>query len=146
MNDRIARQRQIVTEHIRGENAKDWQTVYGTFVQGDAAHFEVIPMGAVFRGIDGVRGFYQMIAAAFPDFQIEVQSEHVVPGCSILEVLISGTHKGEFAGVPPRGNPVRLPLAAFYTFDAASEKLLSERVYFDLATLIAQMQAAPPAA
>ena len=53
---------------------------------------------------------------------------------------------GEFAGVPPRGNRVRVPLAAFYTFDATSEKLLSERVYFDLATLIAQMQAAPTAA
>lgn len=56
-------------------------------------------MKAVFKGIEGVRGFYQAIAAALPDLRIEVQSEYDVPGCSIREVVISGTHKGEFAGV-----------------------------------------------
>ena len=143
MNDRIARQRQIVAEHIRGENDKDWAAVYGTFVQDDRAHYDVVPLGAVFRGIDGVRGFYQSIVAAFPDFHIDVRSEYDFPGCSILEVIITGTHQGDFVGVRPLGNAVRIDMAAFYTFDDTSERLISERIYFDQATLIGQMQPKP---
>jgi steroid delta-isomerase-like uncharacterized protein len=145
MNNRVARQRQIVAEHIRGENDKDWEAVHRTFVRDDRAHYDVVPFGAVFKGIDGVRAFYQSIAAAFPDFHIDVQSEYDVPGCTILEVVITGTHKGEFVGVRPLGNAVRIDMAAFYAFDDTSEKLISERVYFDQATLLAQMQRRPTA-
>jgi SnoaL-like polyketide cyclase len=94
MNDIIERQREIVARHIRGENEHDWAAVYDTFVQDDRAHYDVVPLGAVFKGIEGVRGFYQSIAAALPDLRIEVRSEYDVPGCSIREVVISGTHKG----------------------------------------------------
>ena len=75
MNDIIELQRKIVATHIRGENEHDWAAVYDTFVQDDRAHYDVVPLGAVFKGIEGVRGFYQSIAAALPDLQIEVLSE-----------------------------------------------------------------------
>jgi len=60
-----------------------------------------------------------------------VRSEYDFPGCTILEVVITGTHKGDFVGVRPLGNAVRIAMAAFYTFDETSEKLISERIYFD---------------
>jgi len=75
-----------------------------------------------------------------PDLQIQVRSQYDVPGCSIREVVISGTHKGEFAGVKPLGNLLRIELAAFYTFDAGSGKLISERIYYDQASVLEQMQ------
>ena len=146
MDLRIKRQREIVAEHIRGENEHDWPTVFGTFVQDNRAHYDVVPLGARFNGIEGVRGFYQSIAAAVPDLHIEVTSEYDVPGCSIREVVITGTHEGEFGGVKPLGNAVRIEMAAFYTFDAESGKLISERIYYDQASLLAQMQAPPKAA
>jgi len=89
MSDIIERQREIVTRHIRGENEHDWATVYDTFVQDDRAHYDVVPLGAVFKGIEGVRGFYQSIAAALPDLRIDVFSEYDVPGCSIREIVIT---------------------------------------------------------
>src|SRR6202011_3524945 len=92
------------------------------------------------KGIEGVRGFYQNISAALPDLRIEVQSEYDVPGCSIREVVISGTHRGEFAGVKPLGNAVRIEMAAFSTFDAPSEKLIAEKIYYDQASALQQMQ------
>jgi len=140
MADTIERQREIVAKHIRGENEHDWPAVYDTFVQDDRAHYEVVPLGTVFKGIAGVRGFYQSIAAALPDLQIEVLSEYDVPGCSIREVVITGTHRGEFAGVKPLGNMIRIDMAAFYTFDAASGKLISEKIYYDQASVLEQMQ------
>ena len=140
MSDIVERQREIVARHIRGENEHDWDAVYDTFVQDERAHYDVVPLGAVFKGIEGVRGFYQSIAAALPDLQIEVRSEYDVPGCSIREVVISGTHRGEFAGIKPLGNRVRIEMAAFYTFDTASEKLVAEKIYYDQAGALEQMR------
>jgi len=140
MDNMIARQREIVAKHIRGENEHDWPAVYDTFVQDDRAHYEVVPLGTVFQGIEGVRGFYQSIAAALPDLQIKALSEYDVPGCSIREVVITGTHRGEFAGVKPLGNMIRIDMAAFYTFDATSEKLISEKIYYDQVSVVEQMQ------
>jgi steroid delta-isomerase-like uncharacterized protein len=140
MSDIVERQREIVARHIRGENEHDWDAVYDTFVQDDRAHYDVVPLGAVFKGIEGVRGFYQAIAAALPDLHIEVASEFDVPGCSIREVVITGTHKGDFAGIKPMGNTVRIEMAAFYTFDTAPEKLIAEKIYYDQAGALQQMQ------
>jgi steroid delta-isomerase-like uncharacterized protein len=140
MASTVDRQRRIVAEHIRSENAHDWHAVYDTFVQDDRAYYDVVPLGARFTGIEGVRGFYQSIAAAVPDLHIEVMSEYDVPGCSIREVVITGTHKGEFAGVKPLGNALRIEMAAFYSFDPGANKLVSERIYYDLASLLEQMQ------
>ena len=140
MDNMIARQREIVAKHIRGENEHDWPAVYDTFVQDDRAHYEVVPLGTVFQGIEGVRGFYQSIAAALPDLQIKALSEYDVPGCSIREVVITGTHRGEFAGVKPLGNMIRIDMAAFYSFDATSGKLISEKIYYDQVSVVEQMQ------
>ena len=146
MESTVERQREIVAELIRGENEHNWPAVYDTFVQDDRAYYDVVPLGARFKGIEGVRGFYQSIATALPDLRIEVMSEYDVPGCSIREVVISGTHQGDFAGVKPRGNKIRIEMAAFYTFDAASGKLIAERIYYDQAGVLAQMQGGPASA
>ena len=100
-------------------------------------------MGARFKGIEGVRGFYQSIATALPDMHIEVLSAYDVPGCSIREVVITGTHQGEFAGIQPLGNSIRIEMAAFYIFDAGSGKLIAEKIYYDQASVVGQMQAGP---
>ena len=68
----IERQREIVARHIRGENEHDWAAVYDTFVQDDRAYYDVVPLGARFKGIEGVRGFYESIAAARPARQRRV--------------------------------------------------------------------------
>jgi len=136
----IERQREVVARHIRSENEHDWPSVFDTFVQDDRAHYDVVPIGTSFQGIEGVRTFYHAIAAALPDLRIEVLSEYDVPGCSIREVVISGTHQGDYFGTKPTGNSIRVQLAGFYTFDEASGKLLSERIYYDQASVLEQMQ------
>ena len=122
------------------ENDHDWPAVYDTFVQDERAYYDVVPLGTRFKGIEGVRGFYESIAAAVPDLHIEVTSEYDVPGCSVREVIITGTHKGEFAGVKPLGNAIRIEMASFYGFDPGTGKLVSERIYYDQASLFGQMQ------
>ena len=140
MENTVENQRAIVAEHIRSENEHNWPAVYDTFVQDERAHYDVVPLGARFKGIEGVRGFYETIATALPDLHIEIKSEYDVPGSSIREVVISGTHKGEYAGFKPSGNKVSFEVAAFYTFDPVSGKLFSERIYYDQASVLGQIQ------
>jgi predicted ester cyclase len=141
MDPIIERQRAIVAEHIRCENEHRWPAVYDTFVQDGRAYYEVMPLGTKFPGIEGVRNFYDAIAAAFPDMHIEVVSEYDVHGCSIREVIITGTHRGEYMEFKPLGNKVRIDLAAFYLFNEDTTKLIAERIYYDQAGLAAQLQA-----
>lgn len=88
-----------------------------------------------------MRGFDQSIAMARPEMHIEVRSEYHFPGCSIREVVITGTHEGDFAGVRPLGNRVSIEMAALGAFDAASGKLVSERIFYHQAGMPAQVQA-----
>jgi steroid delta-isomerase-like uncharacterized protein len=141
MDSRVERQKKIVAEHIRCENEHDWPGVHDTFVQDDTAYYDIVALGMRFKGIDGVRNFYRTISTALPDLHIEVVSEYDVPACSIREVVITGTHKGEYLGLQPLGNKVRGELAAFYLFNKDSTKLIAERIYYDQAGLVAQMQA-----
>ncbi|MFN0119994.1 MAG: ester cyclase [Blastocatellia bacterium] len=135
-------------EHIRTENAKDWEGVYNTFVQSEAAYYDVVPMVTRFEGISGVRDFYQAITASFPDFQITVTGEHDTPGCSIREVMINGTHLGEYGGAPPSGNRVAFELAGFFLFGAGENagKIVAERAYFDNEILMRQIRGEADAA
>jgi steroid delta-isomerase-like uncharacterized protein len=146
MDDAVQKQRAIVAEHIRLENAHDWTGVRGTFVQDDRAYYDVVPMGTRFKGIDAVDNFYRAISNAVPDLRIDVVSEFDVKGCSIREVVLTGTHQGDYFGMKPLGNKLRVELACFFTCDADSGKLLAERIYFDQAGVVQQMQGAQPAA
>lgn len=145
-NGSIQRQRAIVAEHIAAENAHDWDAVANTFVQDDRAFYDVVPISTSFKGIEGVRGFYAAISAALPDMRVDVRAEYDCAGCSVREVVISGTHLGDYMGVPPTGNHVRVDLAAFYLFDEKVEKLIAERIYYDQATVLRQMQTQAAAA
>ena len=140
MDDAIQKQRAIVAEHIRLENAHDWAGVRGTFVQDDRAYYDVEPLGTRFKGIDAVDNFYRAISTAVPDLRIEVVSEFDVQGCSIREIILTGTHQGDYFGIKPIGNKLRVELACFFTSDTDSTKLLSERIYFDQAGVVKQMQ------
>lgn len=138
--DRISLQRACVAEHMSAENAHDWPAVYRTFVQDDRANYDVVPLSTQFPGLKGVIDFYEAFVSAIPDLSLIVTAAYDTPGCSIREVTLSGTHQGEFAGVRPTGQKVTFELAAFYLFGDNASKLVAERVYFDMETVLRQMR------
>lgn len=115
----IQKQRAKVADHIRLENEHDWSAVPLTIVQDERAFYDFVPVGQ-FKGSEGVRQLYQTIANAFPDLHIEITAEYDVPGCSIREGFITGTHMGAYLGIPRSGLPIRIAIAAFFVFDQTS--------------------------
>jgi predicted ester cyclase len=140
MDEIIRIQRATVEEHIGQENAHNWPAVYETFAPHESA-IDVIPFHAEFGGLNGIRDFYQAFDAAFPDFEAKVWGEYDSPGCSVREITVEGTHKGEWCGVAGTGRRVKLHVAVLYLFgkDNSSGKLLAERVYFDNETVMKQI-------
>ena len=67
----------------------------------------------------------QMLAAA-PDLHIEVMHRYATGEAIILEVIISGTHMGDWRGCRHRA-AVSFPLCAIYSFDQG-DRLSGERI------------------
>jgi steroid delta-isomerase-like uncharacterized protein len=137
--DLLQKQRESVANHIRLENQHQWADVKTTLVQDDRAFLDFVPVGQ-FKGAEGVRQFYQAVSTAFPDLHIEVTAEHELPGCSIREGYITGTHLGEYMGIPASGLPVHIAIPVFFIFDKISGELLGERLYMDHGAVLLQLQ------
>lgn len=60
----------------------------------------------------------------------------------IGEVTLSGTHKGEYCGIPASGRTVTIELAAFFEFGDGEQagKIVCERIYWDNETVLAQIR------
>ena len=136
MESEAARRLQQVEKHVRLENAHDLDGLMSTF--GSTGFYDDEPWAEHHEGIDGVRGYYQALLRAAPDFHIEVKRRHAANDCVVLEVQLSGTHSGAWRGLPATGRRFDLPLCAVFTFDS-EDRLAGERIYYDRATVLRQI-------
>ena len=123
----------IVEEHVEQENRHDLDGIMATF--GDDPWYRDEGQGEHHDGHDGVRAHYEELVRALPDLHIDVQERHVTADHVILEVVLSGTHTGEWNGLPGTGRPVEFPVCSVFAFDDQN-KLAGERIYYDRATLL----------
>src|SRR3954447_3610462 len=65
---------------------------------------------------EGVKQFFEMSRAAFPDLSFRVL--HIIEegDISIGHALFEGTHEGDFMGVPGTGRRVSVPIADIVRF------------------------------
>ena len=142
LEEQTQRQHGIVTAHIAAENAHDWNAASAGFTETGTAFRDMLLVATAFKGVRGVRAFYDTIGKAIPDLHIEIKSQNDLPGCTVCEGVLTGTHLGEYMGIRPRGNPIRMDVTLYYFFDEKTEKLVAQRMYFDQASLLRQMQGA----
>jgi steroid delta-isomerase-like uncharacterized protein len=126
----------LVDEHIGMENRHDLDGIMRTF--GAAARYDEEPWDDHHIGRDAVRDYYDGLLLAMPDLAIDVRQRHVAEAAIVLEVIISGHHRGRWRGLPPTGYPVRFPLCGIFTFDDG-DRLAGERIYYDRATVLRQL-------
>jgi len=58
----------------------------------------------------GVVQYFQMLIGAFPDFQMEVEDVIASGDKAVARLQVTGTHKGEFMGIPATGKSVSVNL------------------------------------
>jgi steroid delta-isomerase-like uncharacterized protein len=60
------------------------------------------------QGIEGVRAFVGMFREGFPDLKATVEDAFEAGDRVAVRVKFTGTHEGEFMGVPPSGNRIEI--------------------------------------
>ena len=59
---------------------------------------------------DGVLLYFRMLLVAFPDLQMDVKDVIASGDKAVARVQVTGTHMGEFMGIPATGMPVAVNL------------------------------------
>jgi steroid delta-isomerase-like uncharacterized protein len=136
METLAARRLRQVEEHVRLENAHDLDGLMSTF--GATGFYDDEPWAEHHQGLDGVRGYYQSLLQAAPDFHVDVKRRHATDDCVVLEVQLSGTHSGAWRGLPATGRRFDFPLCAVYSFHS-DDRLAGERIYYDRVTVLRQI-------
>ena len=54
--------------------------------------------------------YFQMLLGAFPDFQMEVEDVIASGDKAVARVQVTGTHQGEFMGIPATGKSATVKL------------------------------------
>lgn len=125
---------EIVRHHMLDENSHDFDKVLATFPH---PHYEIIPTGAVYDGVDEVSAYYEDSRTAFPDQRNELIALRHTDDAVNVEFWLRGTHLGQFRGMPPTGNSFEVRMTAFFIFEG--DRLVCERVYFDALTMLRQL-------
>lgn len=124
----------VVRAHMRAEANQD---VAGTLASFSEANYDVVPLGAPSNGAIAVDELLHGLFEAFPDFTREELSLHHGDDIIFVDTMIRGTHRGNWAGVPATGRPIEVRCGCIFHFQ--QDRLVKETVYFDHATLLAQI-------
>jgi steroid delta-isomerase-like uncharacterized protein len=128
----------IVQEHFRAENAGDIDGVIATFHR---PRYEMKHLGREHDGEAEVRELMAGLLRGLPDIHAEPGELRHLDDAVFVECITTGTHEGFFAGLQPTGKKIQARSACIFEFDG--DKLMCEKVYLDLATILRQLGALP---
>ena len=118
---------------------------FGELLADDFIEHEELPGLAPSK--DGVKTFFRMQIAAFPDLHLAVE-DVVADGAKVVaRVRYTGTQNGEFQGMPPTGKAVDVQLIDIFTF-ADDGRVHEHWGVADVMTMMQQLgvvPAGPPA-
>jgi steroid delta-isomerase-like uncharacterized protein len=124
----------IVREHMESENRHDYEATIATF---DHPRYELIGTGDTYDGREEVARYFEETRIAFPDQENEVIAIHHADHAAIVEARVRGTHLGAYRGLPPTGRRWEMQSVAMFLFEG--DRLVCERVYFDVNTVLRQL-------
>jgi steroid delta-isomerase-like uncharacterized protein len=88
---------------------------FGAMLADDFVEHEETPGLAPTK--DGVLEFFRMYRAAFPDLRMDPEDVLASGDKVVARVRATGTHQGEFMGLPPTGKRVDVQLIDIIRFD-----------------------------
>ena len=113
---------------------------FGALLADDFVEHEETPGLAPTK--DGVMEFFRLYVAAFPDLRFNV--EDVLPSGDkvVVRARATGTHQGDFMGMPPTGRSMDVPLIDIIRF--GDDGLAHEHWgVFDVMTMMQQLGVVP---
>lgn len=133
-DDTRRRREEVVRRHMESENVHDFATTLATFAR---PRYELYGGGEVYDGAEQVSAYFQASRRIFPDQRNELIALHHADEAVIAEFWLLGTQRGDLPNLPASGKSFRCRMTAFFLFEGC--ELVCERVYFDRATILAQL-------
>jgi steroid delta-isomerase-like uncharacterized protein len=122
----------VLGEIFNGGNVKLVDELFApTFVER-----ELLPPGTP-SGLDGVKALPVVFHTAFPDFKITINDVMAEGEKVMVRSTWSGTHKGEFMGIPPTGKNVSFGVFDVLRFDGG--KVVEHWGLMDSAVMMQQL-------
>jgi steroid delta-isomerase-like uncharacterized protein len=90
--------------------------------------------GVEIVGTEAFKGYMRLVQSAFPDFHNRIERSLNTPNEVVAQLTYSGTHKGDFLGIPGTGRRVTYPGIAI--FNRKGPKFSAGYVVGDRAVLI----------
>lgn len=110
-------------------------------MMADDVVFTTMASGEEHQGREAVQAMLRFMYHVAFDAHAEVRTLVCEADHAVLEGLFVGRHTGEFAGIPPTGREVRVPLCVVY--DITNAGIRRGRVYFEMPVLLAQLGVGP---
>ena len=123
-----------VREHMEAENAHDFERCIRAFAR---PRYEIVATGEVWDGRSGVNTLLEENKKGFPNFRFLPEKMHHADDAVIVEGRFTGTHDGNWRGLPATGRRVDFPLIIVFQFEA--EHMVCEKTYFDIGTPLRQL-------
>ena len=136
----------IARENVDAFNAADWIRM-ADLVAADAT-FDEMGMRRSLKGLDQIREALQGWRQAMPDATGTVTEAYASGNTVILEITWTGTHTGSPVVAPGRtilATGKRYVSPSCWVLVIEDEKIQESREYFDLASLLEQLEATPAA-
>ena len=95
--------RRLVDEVINGGNV----ATLDDLASPDFVEHEELPPG-IPKNREGVKQFFSLLGTAFPDTMATIENLVVQGDMVAARLVVTGTHRGDFAGIPPTGKQVSM--------------------------------------
>ncbi|WP_030410468.1 ester cyclase [Streptomyces sp. NRRL S-1448] len=109
------------------------------FVAPDLVFHAPVPMGAT--GAEALKQVWEVLLRAFPDLHVTVE-ETIAEGDKVVSRnTVTGTHQGEYQGLPPTGKTVSY--SEIFIFRFAGGRIVEIRGIVDVLAQLRQLGALP---
>ena len=126
---------QLLKQAIEAENSHDVERVLS--YMADDVVIEDVTWGLLMKGKDGVRKGYGDFLKSVPDFKLEAKSWVVTDRSFAVELVFSGTQKGDFPGLPATGKSFSVRACSYG--ESENGKLKGRRDYWDYGAMYRQL-------
>jgi len=125
-----------IRKAIKALNEKDMSTIKELMTKDYIRHDLTSSFGER-RGQDNTVDFFQSVISGLPDMQLNIMDIFGTENRVALRYTLSGTHKGEFRGIPPTGKKIEINAIHLYRFEG--DKIAEQWALSDMAGMYRQM-------
>jgi predicted ester cyclase len=119
--------RELWKKHSIAEDERDIAGLISTLTEDCV--YELVESGHRWQGHEGATRFYMSLLSAFPDIRFDLTDIVIGPQGVCEEADVTGTHEGEWLGIPPTREHLSWKVVIFFPWDPKQRLFRGEKVY-----------------